>query len=239
MKNRTTTEPCSPKTEPNVLPQAHVDHDNVIIQVYGKTKVVTITNDSSGCIGVHIGEKEVDEDDPPSHSKTKPKKRPNKKAEIQRETMTFIKSDCVSEEHIDLLHRALAQKKWIISTTSDFHALFSGRCDKHCSMVWTGEYGKGTLVELFKQLVNSSLISVPKGFTIPAILEGHFKDNNDQWLTNLDKGNKPNNKASHLIKMFVKLLEIEFDPEDLLDKDDFQSELDPSDTFGMHFSKHP
>ena len=168
------------------------------------------------------------------------KKDSDEKPEKPRETMTFKRKGSVTEPHLQLLYMALTKEQWIDGNDADFKALFSGSRDEDCELVWLGKYGKGTLVELFKQMVGAGLIDVPQGFTMSAILEGHFKDKNDQWLTGLDKGDAANDKAMPVIKECIKLMKT--DPQRLLngdyeEDDDFRSEYDRFDQQDMHWHK--
>ena len=167
------------------------------------------------------------------------KKKPEK-PEKPRETMTFKRKGSVTEPHLQLLYMALTKEQWIDGNDADFKALFSGSRDEDCELVWLGKYGKGTLVELFKQMAGAGLIEVPQGFTLSAILEGHFKDKNGQWLTGLDKGDAANDKAMPVIKECIKQLKT--DPQRLLngdyeEDDDFRSEYDRFDQQDMHWHK--
>ena len=100
----------------------------------------------------------------------------------------------------------------------------------------TSGYGKGTLVELFKQMVGAKLVIVPKGFTLSAILEGHFTDTDGKWLTGLDKGNAANDKAIPFIQECVNLLKMSPNG-DYDDDEDFQSEYDPFDHQDLNLHK--
>ena len=168
------------------------------------------------------------------------KKDSDEKPEKPRETMTFKRKGSVTEPHLQLLYMALTKEQWIDGNDADFKALFSGSRDEDCELVWLGKYGKGTLVELFKQMAGAGLIEVPQGFTLSAILEGHFKDKNGQWLTGLDKGDAANDKAMPVIKECIKQLKT--DPQRLLngdyeEDDDFRSEYDRFDQQDMHWHK--
>ena len=170
----------------------------------------------------------------------KPKKTVARKPEKARETMTFKHKGCVLDGHLTILFNKLTKDEWIDGNEADFKALFSGVKDEDCQLTWEAKYGKGTLVELFKQLIGTTLIIVPDGFTIPAILEGHFKDANGKWLTGLDKGNAANDKALPFIYECVKLLKAE--PRQLIDgyyddDDDFESKYDPFDHQDMNLHK--
>ena len=89
-------------------------------------------------------------------------------------------------------------------------------------------------------MINEDLITLANGFTLSAVLEGHFKDKNDQWMTGLDKGNKPNERAKPIIQECLKLMKA--DPQQALygdwqDNEDFASEYDPYDHQDMQLHK--
>ena len=168
----------------------------------------------------------------------KPKKTTGQKPEKPRETMTFGRKSGVTEGHIVLLYQKLVKEGWIEGNDADFKALFSGSRDEDCELVWLGKYGKGTLVELFKQFVQAKLIVVSEGFTLSSILEGHFKDTDGKWLTGLDKGDSANSKALPVIQECVKLLKA--DPERIIygdydEDEDARSEYDQFDQQDMHW----
>ena len=168
----------------------------------------------------------------------KPKKTTGQKPEKPRETMTFGRKSGVTEGHIVLLYQKLVKEGWIEGNDADFKALFSGSRDEDCELVWLGKYGKGTLVELFKQFVQAKLIVVSEGFTLSSILEGHFKDTDGKWLTGLDKGDSANSKALPVIQECVKLLKA--DPERMIygdydEGEDARSEYDQFDQQDMHW----
>ena len=179
------------------------------------------------------------------HAKTKSapseKKKPSskKKPEKPRETMTFKRKSGVTDGHLILLYQKLTKEEWIEGNEADFMVLFSGKRDEDCQLTWAGKYGKGTLVELFRQMMSAGLIFVADGFTLPGILEGHFKDKTGAWLTGLDKGNAANNKALPIIQECIRLLKT--DVQRLLngddDDEDFQSKYDEYDQQDMHWHK--
>ena len=170
----------------------------------------------------------------------KPKKATGAKSEKPRETMTFCRKSGVTDGHMTLLYQKLVKEEWIEGNEADFKALFSGKRDENCELTWKGMFGKGTLVELFKRFVAERLITVAEGFTLPAILEGHFKDINGAWLTGLDKGNSANDKALPIITECVRLLKAS--PDQLIygaydDDEDFKSEYDPFDHQDLNLHK--
>lgn|GEM_PF-2616817 len=171
--------------------------------------------------------------------KTSTKKKPEK-PQKPRETMTFYRKSGVTEGHLILLYQKLVKEEWIEGNEADFKALFSNKRDESCVLTWKGKFGKGTLVEIFKQFVGAGMITVANGFTIPSILEGHFVDSNGKWLTGLDKGNAANDKALPIIKECVKLLKAE--PEQLIygdyeEDEDFLSKYDPYDHQDLNIHK--
>ena len=170
----------------------------------------------------------------------KPKKATGSKPKKPRETKTFGRKSGVTDGHMTLLYQKLVKEEWIEGNEADFKALFSGKRDENCELTWKGMFGKGTLVELFKRFVAERLITVAEGFTLPAILEGHFKDINGAWLTGLDKGNSANDKALPIITECVRLLKAS--PDQLIygaydDDEDFKSEYDPFDHQDLNLHK--
>ena len=150
----------------------------------------------------------------------------------QRETMTFQKKSSVLDGHLTLLLDKLIEEGWIEGNEADFKALFSGKRDPDCVITWLGVFGKATLFMLFKAFIDNGLIIVPSGYAISTIIEGHFKDKSGQWVTGLDKGNRPHVKAYPVIMECVKLLQV--DPRRLSygddqDGEDFQAKFDPFD----------
>lgn len=173
------------------------------------------------------------------HTRTKPKKKTR-----EREEMTFRRKGSLTDSHLTLLHSKLTEEGWIDCIEGDFKALFSGKRDEACTLTWLGKFGNGTLVELFKQMVTAELVVVPKGYTLPHILEGHFKDKDGQWLTRLDKGDKAHEKALPVIKECVDLLKLSVQKlimklrgEMLDDDEDFKSVYDPYDHQDMNIHK--
>lgn len=148
---------------------------------------------------------------PKASNEVKTRKAQVAKEQKPRETMTFMRKPEITEGHLKLLFMKLAQDGWISGKEADFLALFAGKRDEDCEMTWLGKFGKSTLVELFKQFVNTDLVIVPESYTLSAILEGHFKDMKGKRLTGLDKGDAPNKKALPLIFGYIKLLKLKPD----------------------------
>lgn len=167
------------------------------------------------------------------------KKKKATKTPRPRELMTLKRAGKVTEGHITLLFMKLTKEGWIDGIDGDFKAFFSGKRDERCILTWMGVYGKSTLVELFRQFVNEGLVTVPYGYSLPYILEGHFMDQTKKWLTGLDKGDKANDKALPIILECVNLLKAS--PEEIIyghmqdyDDEDYRSEYDPNDHQDMH-----
>ena len=127
-------------------------------------------------------------------------------AERQRELMTFSLNG-VLDGNISLFYALLVQYGWISPMTSelDFKRLFSGR-PSNCRIEWTGKYGKSTLVFLFRYLEKTGIIRQCTETSIPNILMGHFIDSSGNYLTNLDKGNAPADRAQTEINSFMDVL---------------------------------
>lgn len=160
----------------------------------------------------------------------KPKEgKPNRKKDDKpkaRELMTFKKRGIV-DGHVSLLFNQLREAKWIEGTDADFKLLFSGK-RKDFSLKWVGTMGKSfmgksTLEYLFKRLSEAEHgISVPEGYTLSNIVEGHFKDREGNWITGLGKGDAPNKKAVALVDEWIKLLQMSL--EDMIQEMRYQQE---------------
>lgn len=211
------------KVAGDLVLEKHVEHE--------------VANVEAGGIGIQINNSEAAKEAKPNA--TRSKKDAGEKPLKERETMTLRKKSGVIDGHLTLLYQKLTDEGCIEGNEADFKALFSGQRDVDCMLTWTGKYGKGTLVGLFKKLAAEGLVFVPGGFTLPAILEGHFKDKSGEWLTGLDKGDPVNDKAQPMIKESVKLLKIDYqrrlNGDD--DDEDFQSKYDEYDQQDMHWHK--
>lgn len=208
------------KVAGDLVLEKHVEHE--------------VANVESGGIGIQINNGSSAK--PAKPAAKRGKQDSGEKPEKPRETMTFQHKACVLEGHLTLLFDKLTKAGWISGEEAHFKALFSGELDEECKLTWTSGYGKGTLVELFKQMVGAKLVIVPKGFTLSAILEGHFTDADGKWLTGLDKGNAANDKAMPFIQECVNLLKMS--PNGAYDDDeDFKSEYDPFDHQDLNLHK--
>lgn len=147
-----------------------------------------------------------------------------------RELMTFRKKGII-DGHVSLLFNQLRESEWIEGSDADFKLLFSGK-RKDFSLKWIGTMGKSfmgksTLEYLFKRLVEAEHgISVPEGYTLSNIIEGHFKDREGNWITGLGKGDEPNRKAIPMVDEWIKLLQMSL--EDMILELRFQQEMQMS-----------
>ena len=142
----------------------------------------------------------------PDVSTVKIKKAKQNKKTAARELMTF-RSRGVHEQCLKLLYQQMVKDEWIEARTTcnDFIELFSG--DRSEGIIyWSGKYGKGTLVCLFRLMEVEGLIEYDEVFTLPKILMGHFVDTNGQQLTNLDNGDPANEKAGREMQDYIKIL---------------------------------
>lgn len=142
----------------------------------------------------------------PDVSAAKIKKARQNKKTAARELMTF-RSRGVHEQCLKLLYQQMVKDEWIEARTTcnDFIELFSG--DRSEGIIyWSGKYGKGTLVCLFRLMEVEGLIEYDEVFTLPKILMGHFVDTNGQHLTNLDNGDPANEKAGREMQDYIKIL---------------------------------
>lgn len=131
-----------------------------------------------------------------------------KKDEKPRELMTFCKRG-ILDANIRLLYSQMVEDGWIGKETKadDFLDLFSGQ-RSDCTIIWADKYGKGTLVVFFKTIESYGLISIPKGFTLPNILMGHFVDKEGNFLTNLDNGDPAAEKSGPEMQEYINILRL-------------------------------
>lgn len=193
-----------------------------------------VANVEDGGIGIQI----VNGSAPKvANGQKKPAGRKDEKPQKPRQTMTFRRKSGVTDAHLMVLYMKLTKAEWIAGNEADFKALFSGHMDDDCELTWLGKYGKGTLVGLFKRLAAEGLVIVPDGFSLSALLEGHFKDADGHWLTGLDKGDPANDKAIPVIDECVRLLKADLDRlvSGDYEDDDFPSEYDRYDQQDMHW----
>ena len=231
--------------EPDCRERIRRQHQVLVQGDYVERKHVEheVGNVESGGIGIqvvngNIAKPTASKEKPAMTDKTIKKTEPANK---QRETMTFRRTGGVTDGHLTLLFMELCHEGWIEGSEECFKALFSGQRDKDCTLTWMGTHGKGTLVELFRQLMGAKLIALPEGYSLPAVLEGHFKDKNGQPLRGLDKGDKPKDKALPLIEGCVRLLKMNpkqlMEAEDQEEEEDIQSVYDYYDQQDLHLRK--
>lgn len=165
----------------------------------------------------------------PDVTATKAKKARQTKKPATRELMTF-RSRGVHDECLKLFYNQLITDGWIEARTkeADFLELFSGSRSEGV-IYWSGKYGKGTLVFLFRYMEMEGLIEYDATFTLPNILMGHFVDTKGQSLTNLDNGDPANDKAGKEIEDYIKILK--FNPARAIRK----KRHDDDDDFGPQY----
>lgn len=197
-----------------------------------------VANVEDGGIGIQIVNGSTPKVVPPK--KNSGKKVSDEKPPKPHETMTLKRRGKVLDGHLTLLFQKLTKEGWIDGFEAIFKNLFSGQRDENCQLTWMGLYGKGTLVELFKQLIKTELIDVPAGYTLSSILEGHFKDKSGKWLTGLDNGDPINNKALPVIQECIIILNASVDRlinGDFDEDEESRSEYDRYDQQDMHWHK--
>lgn len=144
----------------------------------------------------------------PERKSALPKLTPKPATEKPRERMTFKKRG-IQEAHVKLLYQKMLELAWISKDNNeqDFLDLFSGELSD-CKVIWGTKFGKSTLVFLFKYFETEGVIAVAQGYTIPNILMGHFVDEDDNYLTNLDKGDAPNEKSGKEAEELLGILKL-------------------------------
>lgn len=82
-------------------------------------------------------------------------------------------------------------------------------------------------------MVDKEVITLPRGFTLSSVLEGHFKDMDGNPLTGLNKGDAPNAKARPKIEGCVEILSTnlaDLDLDEIQDRfDSNEGHIDPYD----------
>ena len=215
--------PITTPVTPNVTPaNIHEQHNTNCQQFFGpvtgcvfampganvyQTPSSTKTMDSTGSPTVKKTDSSSKKSSSlPDVSAAKIKKARQNKKTAARELMTF-RSRGVHEQCLKLLYQQMVKDEWIEARTTcnDFIELFSG--DRSEGIIyWSGKYGKGTLVCLFRLMEVEGLIEYDEVFTLPKILMGHFVDTNGQALTNLDNGDPANEKAGCEMQDYIKIL---------------------------------
>lgn len=166
-----------------------------------------VANVETGGIGIQIINGKTVESNKSGNKVGRPKRK-EKTSPKPRETMTFTLKNGVLDGQLSVLFGQMVDDGLIEGNEAHFKALFSGKRDEECVLTWTGKFGKSTLVEIFKRFATEEFVTVPKGYTTAAILEGHFKDKNGEWNTGLDKGNAYNYKVLPLLVEYVRLLKM-------------------------------
>lgn len=135
------------------------------------------------------------------------------KPELQHgvEYPVFSKGPGVTDDHIKALYRLLTARGWISTQTKegDFLRLFSGRSND-CEIIWTSQdklgdnkptkLGVSALYVLFKDMFDEGLITTSsKAQKVGPILEMHFVDTDEHFLTNVSNVSTTSAKANDYI----------------------------------------
>lgn len=99
----------------------------------------------------------------------------------------------------EFLRKYMLKNEWISPQTSEylFRMLFDDKVND-CEIQWTGNVGKGNLKYLFESLVTKRFIILPKGYGVNQILEAHFVDKDENFITSLNSS-KVSDKLMPLI----------------------------------------
>lgn len=135
-----------------------------------------------------------------------------KRREVQQDVaqMTF-RTNGIGVGHIEMLRQKLIQVGWIAKDTQPdaFGKLFTGKTN-NSKVMWLGKVGKGTLVDLFRIMVEQQKIAVPESYGLTSILEAHFVDKDGRYLTDLNSS-KPCAKHMPVIKECMDILQLDVD----------------------------
>lgn len=134
--------------------------------------------------------------------------RKRKKPVVNTSFMTF-QLNGITTGHITLLYQHLMDIKWITKDTSpdEFQQLFCGKVCV-CKIRWIGG-GIDNLYELFKQIKDQELITIPGNCGLEAVLSNHFVDKDDNSLVVQYSGH-PSKKALPKILECIKKLQTQF-----------------------------
>lgn len=135
--------------------------------------------------------------------------RKRKKPVVNTSFMTF-QLNGIMEAHIAMLCQRLIAFKWISKDTppDDFQKLFSGKVCV-CKIPWIGG-GIDNLYELFKQIKDQELITIPGDYGLDAVLSNHFVDKNGDPLLVKYNG-RPAKKGLPKISECIKILQTQYE----------------------------
>lgn len=128
---------------------------------------------------------------------------------VDRCFMTF-QLNGITPGHIALLYQHLMKIEWIPKDTppDDFQKLFSGKVCV-CKITWIGG-GKDNLYELFKQIKDQELITIPGNCGLEAVLSNHFVDKNGDPLLVKYNG-RPAKREQPKISECIKILQTQYE----------------------------
>lgn len=153
----------------------------------------------------------------------------------------FAKGPRVTEDHIKAMYRILTSRSWISTQTTqaEFLRLFSG-VSNSCEIIWLGQDKQGSnsptqlgiaaLYVLFKKLIEEKLISTSNKGSLGPVLESHFVDSTNHYLTSVSNSTNASKKANEVIQFIIRTLKTQPNAEDVqkLLKEDMQEKIDKS-----------
>lgn len=153
----------------------------------------------------------------------------------------FAKGPGVTEDHIKAMYRILTSRSWISTQTTqaEFLRLFSG-VSNSCEIIWLGQDKQGSnrptqlgiaaLYVLFKKLIEEKLISTSNKGSVGPVLESHFVDSTNHYLTSVSNSTNASKKANEVIELIIITLKTQPNAEIVqkLLKEDMQEKIDKS-----------
>lgn len=193
------------KSELNTMPN-HIYNDNA--QHIDNSKTIHVDG-SNIDVNAFLREFMSDEHQTPPVSKPKQIKSPRPTPHVNKSYMTFAPNG-ITMGHIALLCQHLMKIEWIPKDTppDDFQKLFSGKVCV-CKIPWIGG-GIDNLYELFKQIKDQELITIPGNCGLEAVLSNHFVDKNGDPLLVKYNG-RPSKKGLPKISECIKILQTQYE----------------------------
>lgn len=155
---------------------------------------------STGCTGRH--------NDKPSHKgQTQPV---DTEKQHGVDYPVFAKGPGVTDDHIKAVYTYLTARGWISTQTQQttFQMLFSGKSNSS-EIIWTGQDKRGmnepsplgvsALYSLFKQMKDDGLITTDNNKSVGPILETHFTDSTEKFLTSVSNSTNTSAVAKEVI----------------------------------------
>lgn len=187
-------------------------HQETNIQINGNVSTEIINNLAASFLGK--GEKTEE-------TKQSKKKSATRNSNVERTVIgdysVFSKGKGVTEDHINgvYIYLTSANINCISTQTSkgEFQRLFNGK-QNNCKIIWNGG-GVTKLYTLFVKLKEKGLINTSdNAIHIGPILEHHFVDSHDKYLTNVSN-RKHEGKFKDIINEVIHILELSPDNESI------------------------